>query len=155
MWEPLRRFSALQPGARSLFLRAVLLLPLVSLSLRLRGFRATQASLQNYLSNAQPTKEASAGASQLALTARAVRSAAYRSFGKATCLEKSLTLWWLLERQGIASSVRIGTRKDGEKLEAHAWVEYDGIALHESEDVHRHYAAFDEAFPVAAKSTKK
>ena len=85
---------------------------------------------------------------QVALTARMVRSAAYRSFRKASCLEKSLAVWWLLGRQGISSSVRIGTRKTGGKFEAHAWVECDGVALNEPEEPHRHYAAFDEAFPV-------
>ena len=85
---------------------------------------------------------------RVALTARMVSSAAYRSFGKATCLEKSLAVWWLLGRQGIPSSVRIGTRKTGDKFEAHAWVECDGIALNEPEEPHRHYAAFDEAFPM-------
>jgi len=40
-----------------------------------------------------------------------------------SCLAKSLTLWWLLGRQGIPSQLRIGTRKEKEKFEAHAWVE--------------------------------
>jgi hypothetical protein len=44
--------------------------------------------------------------------------------------------------------VRIGARKDGGKLEAHAWVERDGVALNEPGDAHRHYATFDAAFPL-------
>lgn len=83
-----------------------------------------------------------------------VNSAAYRTLGKATCLERSLALWWLLGRQGIASSVRIGTRKVDDKFEAHAWVECEGIALNEPEDSHRHYAAFDEAFPILDPAKK-
>jgi hypothetical protein len=70
------------------------------------------------------------------------------------CLEQSLALWWLLGQQGIPSSVRIGTRKSEEKLEAHAWVECNGVALKEAEEPHEHYAAFDEAFPVL-KAAKK
>src|SRR2546425_2827609 len=54
MWERLRRFSALERPAQELFLRAVVLLPLVALSLRWRGFRATQAALQRFLSKANP-----------------------------------------------------------------------------------------------------
>ena len=95
-----------------------------------------------------------ANAERTALTARMVRSAAYRSLGTATCLERSLALWWLLERQGIASSVRIGTRKTGQKFEAHAWVECDGVALNEPEELHKHYAAFDEAFPMLNAAKK-
>jgi hypothetical protein len=69
-------------------------------------------------------------------------------------LEQSLALWWLLGRQGIESSVRIGTRKSGDKFEAHAWVECDGVALNEEGEPHKHYAAFDETFPVL-KAAKK
>ena len=52
MWERFRRFSALERPAQALFLRAIVLLPLVALSLRWRGFRATQAALQIYRSDA-------------------------------------------------------------------------------------------------------
>jgi len=62
-----------------------------------------------------------------------------------TCLALSLTLWWLLERQGIESHLRVGIRKEGGKFEAHAWVERDGAALNEPEQQHHHYAAFDGA----------
>jgi len=58
MWERLRRFSALERPARSLFLRATILLPLVALSLRWRGFRATQATLQRSLLNDNTEREA-------------------------------------------------------------------------------------------------
>ena len=157
MWEPLRRFRALEPPARGLFLRAAVLLPFISLSLRLRGFRATQLGLQNRLPKtvSRPSDPSSQPDAELAtLTARMVRSAAHRGWGRPACLEQSLALWWLLERQGISSSVRIGTRKSEEKFEAHAWVECDGVALKEAEEPHEHYAAFDEAFPVL-KAAKK
>jgi len=65
-----------------------------------------------------------------------------------TCLEKSLALWWLLGHQGIASQLRIGARKLNNKFEAHAWVERDGTTLSDSQQEHRHYAAFDAAFPL-------
>jgi hypothetical protein len=162
MWEPLRRFKALEPRARGLFLRAVVLLPFISLSLRLRGFRATQSSLQNSLPG--PVSSASgrlgavqaggAQAQRIILTARMVRSAAHRSWARPACLEQSLALWWLLGRQGIASSVRIGTRKSEEKFEAHAWVECEGVALNEPEESHKHYAAFGEAFPIPGQAKK-
>jgi hypothetical protein len=68
-------------------------------------------------------------------------------------LEKSLTLWWLLRREGIVSSVRIGARKASGKFEAHAWVERDGAALNEPGAQHRHYATFDTAFPQQSSET--
>jgi hypothetical protein len=144
MWERLRRFSALERPARWLFLRAAALLPLVSLSLRLRGFRKTQAFLQKFLS--LPSHPADISVSSSAnLTVRMVRAAVRTSIGHPTCLDESLALWWLLGRQGIRSELKVGVRKEGEKFEAHAWVERDGMALNEPEARHQHYAAFDAA----------
>jgi hypothetical protein len=53
MWKLLQRFNALDRRAQSLFLRAVVLLPVVAVSLRLGGFRATQAMFEHFL----PTSE--------------------------------------------------------------------------------------------------
>ncbi len=149
MWERLRRFNALERPAQTLFLRAAVLLPLVSFSLRWRGFRATQAALQRFLSNAMPEQDSGSAQARAALTARMVNSADRHGFFCSSCLAKSLTLWWLLERQGITSHLRVGIRKENEKLKAHAWIERDGAILNEPEEHHRHYAAFDAAFPPA------
>ena len=143
MLKSLRKFSALERPAQALFLRALLLLPLVSLSLRLRGFRSTQSLLENSLSHAVAERHADLAKKQAAWTARMVHAADRHGFVHPTCLAKSLTLWWLLGRQGITSRLRIGIRKEKEKLEAHAWVEREGAALNEPEEQHRHYAAFD------------
>jgi hypothetical protein len=112
--------------------------------LRLRGFRKTQAFLQRFLSSSNNQADSSA-ADRAALAARMVRAAVRHSVGHPTCLEESLALWWILGRQGIASELRIGVRKQNEKFEAHAWVEREGIALNEPESLHAHYAAFDAA----------
>jgi len=144
MWERLRRFSALGRTARGLFLRAAALLPLISVSLRLRGFRKTQVSLQKYLSTSSKEDDSSVPG-RVDLTVRMVRAAVRHSVGHPTCLEESLALWWLLGRQGITSELRIGVRKHHEKFEAHAWVERAGTALNEPESLHEHYAAFDAA----------
>jgi hypothetical protein len=143
MWERLRRFSALERPARGLFLRAVVLLPLVALSLRWRGFRETQAALQRFLSKANPEPDAAFASKIAALTAHMVNAADRHGLVHPSCLSKSLTLWWLLGRQGIPSRLRIGIRKEKEKFEAHAWVERNGTALNEPDEPHHHYAAFD------------
>ena len=144
MWERLRRFSAQDGLSQGLFLRAMVLLPLVSLSLRLRGFRATQTLLQKapVVASTKPADEQK----RVELTTRMVGAAVRHSILDYTCLEQSLALWRLLAGQGIASDVRIGIRKD-EKFAAHAWVERNGCALNEPDAAHRHYAAFDAGFP--------
>jgi hypothetical protein len=143
MWERLRRFSALERPAQRLFLRAIVLLPLISLSLRWRGFRVTRAALERYLSNVYIEQDAATANVSAALAAHMVNAADRYGWVHPSCLAKSLTLWWLLGRQGIPSELRIGIRKEQEKFEAHAWVERDGAALNEPEEHHRHYAAFD------------
>jgi len=146
MRERLRRFSALERPAQKLFLRALVLLPLVTLSLRWRGFRATQAALQRFLTNASQEFSTGSAGKNTAVTAHMVNAADRHGLVHPSCLVKSLALWWLLGRQGISSHLRIGIRKENEKLEAHAWVERDGAALNEPDEHHHHYAAFDAAF---------
>lgn len=141
MWERLRRFSALEPPARRLFLRAAAVLPLISLGLRFRGFLRTRAFLEKHLS---PKKRAPGGTNP-DLIVRMVRAAVRHSLSHATCLQESLALWWLLGRHGIPSELRVGVRKQAAKFEAHSWVECGGVALNEPEAMHEHYAAFDSA----------
>jgi len=142
MWERLRRFSELEAGSRGIFLRAAVMLPLVSLSLRMRGFGATQASLQKFLLSRKQTNPILPGKTA-ELTARMVRAAVHHGVGHPSCLEESLVLWWLLGRRGIASRLRIGIKKDTAKFEAHAWVELGGEPLNEPESAHQHYTAFE------------
>ena len=143
MWARLRRFSALPGPAKGLFLRAVVLLPMLTVSLRMRGFGPTQRVLQKFI----PPRKSSppvAAVDLCALTSRMVLAAARNSPIPSTCLERSLSLWWLLARQGIATRFRIGVRKDGKEFTAHAWVEREGVAIGEPDASHLHYAAFAE-----------
>jgi len=145
MLKSLRRFRALERTAQALFLRALAMLPLVGLSLKLRGFDATQSTLRKSFSHAMPQLDSGSLYKQIALTAHMLNTADRHGFVHPSCLVKSLTLWWLLGRQGIPSRLRVGIRKEGGSLEAHAWVERGGTALNEAEEHHHHYAAFDAA----------
>ena len=147
MWARLRRFNALPFPAKIIFVRAALLLPVIGISLRVRGFRATQRWLQSRLGKPAPaTLPADATAADIQMVSRMVLAAVRHSFPPATCLERSLALWWLLARRGIATQLRIGVRKTGAKFEAHAWVERDGAAIGEPAETHLHYAAFEKEF---------
>ena len=146
MWARLRRFSALPRAAKVDFVRAALLLPLIRMSLRLRGFRATQKTLQLRIGYGVTAMPDAAAADETKLVCRMVLAAGRYSLLKNTCLERSLALWWLLARKGIDTQLRIGTRKSGEKFEAHAWVEQNGSAICEPGGIHLHYAAFEKEF---------
>jgi hypothetical protein len=71
-----------------------------------------------------------------ALTASAARwtnAAARRPWPWARCLQRSLALCLWLESKGLTPAIGIGVRKDGAGIEAHAWVEYKGRILNDSE----------------------
>jgi hypothetical protein len=146
MWERLQRFRALERPAQKLFLRGAVLLPVVSLNLKMRGFRSTQAMLEASLKRRGTRQHAAEKTESTALTVRMVHAAVREGVGHPSCLEESLVLWYLLGRQGIESALRIGIRKDDGKFGAHAWVERDGIALNQPDAQHQHYAAFDAEF---------
>lgn len=144
--------------ARGIFLHATALLPVISVSLKTRGFVSTQKFLLRFLPIAPQTSQKDSihiagDLKRTELTSRMVNAAIRHLWRASTCLEKSLALWWLLGRQGITCELRIGARKLGGKFEAHAWVEREGAALSEPQDEHRHYAAFDAAFPLHSSET--
>ena len=45
------------------------------------------------------------------------------------CLRQSLILFRILKRRSIPAELRIGARRVGDNVNAHAWIEYDGQVL--------------------------
>jgi hypothetical protein len=114
--------------------------------LRFRGFKGTLEALQKSPPSAAlaQTKNATT-AEAVQMTCRMTKAAVRYGLIRPTCLVESLALWYLLETQEIPVSLRIGV-KTTHKFEAHAWVEYAGAALNQTEQQHQHYAVFDNAF---------
>lgn len=135
-----------------MFWRAARLLLWIRVSLRLRGYNPTFASLQRRLEGVPVA--ANAGNEPVFKTNRMIHAAVHYSPLHFTCLEESLCLWYLLRKQGISPQLRIGVRKANGKFEAHAWVEYAGEAVNQPEASHLHYAAFEKEFgePPAGRS---
>ncbi len=48
------------------------------------------------------------------------------------CLARSLALAWMLRRRGLNPEFRIGVKRDGDGVDAHAWVEWRGHYLQDS-----------------------
>jgi hypothetical protein len=71
--------------------------------------------------------------------------AARRGWLRANCLQRSLTLWWLLTRRSIPAEVFVGVRNVSGQLEAHAWLEVRGEVINDHADVRTHYVPFDRA----------
>ena len=47
----------------------------------------------------------------------------------ATCLRQSLVLHGLLERRGVSSRLCLGVVRSGAAIDAHAWIECDGVTV--------------------------
>lgn len=165
MWHSVKRVLAWEASERRLLIQAVVMLPLTALGLRLFGFNRCYKGLARlttgrFNGTMELNKEGLLGKSEqeatIRRTLRIMRLAVRHGFYGGNCLSRSLTLWWLLRRQGITSDLRIGirrrcvrqkeagTRTKGEQLEAHAWVELEGYPLNESEHVHQRYVAFEQ-----------
>lgn len=149
-WTKWGRFWKLSPLQRKLTLHAMLFLPLTEAGLRVMGFRRWKQLIEYFSRSAaqQPIPKPEARLEMTERIVRAVGAAERHAAGTPTCLERSLTLWWLLRRDAVDVELHIGARKSGSRLEAHAWVEVGGVVLNDSADVHKHYARFDA--PIAA-----
>lgn len=139
MTGKIAKFCALSWPERRLLLTSVLLLPLFWIGLRVAGLSRFQAWLNRspIVSGAPKSHE------ELAAVGALVNIAGYHSPAPSTCLTRSLLLAWLLRRRGVQGELRIGVRLVDSKLEAHAWVEYQGNPINETHDVSERYAAFD------------
>jgi hypothetical protein len=81
----------------------------------------------------------------------AVSRAARFGVFRPQCLVRSLALYAMLERRGIRGSrIRIGVRRDGEQIAAHAWVEYGDFVLGDHD---AHVASFTELADVRMRTS--
>jgi hypothetical protein len=61
----------------------------------------------------------------------------------ANCLQRSLTLWWLLRLHGIASDLHFGIpRQPYATFTAHVWLQIGTTIINDSHDIHETYAEF-------------
>ena len=75
-----------------------------------------------------------AGASEVARCVWAAGAASRHHLWPMRCLARSLCLRRLLARRGIAGVLRIGVAREDGRLLAHAWVEWEGKPLGDSEE---------------------
>ena len=69
--------------------------------------------------------------------------AASHGLYRGNCLSRSLLLRSLLSREGIDGDLLIGVRSASSRIEAHAWVEYQGVVLNDQPNVRERYRPFD------------
>jgi transglutaminase superfamily protein len=141
-----RAFLALSGPERRLFLSAFLVLPIITGVLKLTGYQRLQRFIDRRAKTPTESLDSWPAAST---TDRMVKVAAARSPVPSACLSQSLTLLFLLRRQGIEGELCIGVRKGIGELDAHAWVEHRGRPLNDSDDVRHRYTTIHPAAPTA------
>ena len=115
--------------APSSFLCALTLIALDA-SLRILGMQRT-IGLAHRLAGASAADTSSAR-TLIAQTGRRIAVIAAFYPRRALCLEQSLVLFVLLRRRGVPVDLRIGVQPF--PFVAHAWVEWHGLPINESED---------------------
>ena len=137
----LKKLSAMSRSDWSVLGYACLLTPAVWVSLRVFGLPRTLA----WAAGPRPTLPAShTHARPPASFGRLVNIAARYGPVRSACLVRSLVLIRILSGRGVTGSLRIGVRKGvSSQLDAHAWVEYEGVPVNDQPNVATDFAVFD------------
>jgi hypothetical protein len=138
MISKLRTLGALSVQDKLLFFQAWLLLLLVDIALRIFPFRQVHAWLK--VSEGGIAVSADEADQMIRRCADFLDLAARYHLYAMTCLRRSLTLHWLLSRQGVFTELRFGVLREDGKLQAHAWLEYQGQPVGEKSTLTDQYA---------------
>ena len=120
---------------------ACLLMPVVWVSLRAFGLPRTLAWAvaprpSEQIHDSRVPTHASLG--------RLVNIAAGYGPIRAACLVRSLVLVRILSGRGMTGTLQVGVRKGApSQLDAHAWVEYEGLPVNDHPNVAKDFAVFD------------
>ena len=129
-----------------MLLTAAAYMPIFWLGLRLLGLPRFQARLERARKLICPV----IALPEIKELGELVNIAARHTLGSHTCLTRSLLLGWLLQRRGVQSELRIGVRFTQGALDAHAWVECEGVPVNDRPDVSTQFASFGDLVPLSA-----
>lgn len=140
-WRKLRRLG---PRQAVLLAQCLVLLPVVATLTRVAGV-ATAMSALCRVPGARWLRAGPDGLAAAVELAAVAERAARVSPWPPSCLQRSMLLWWLAQRRGIAVDLRIGVRRDpgAEHPAFHAWVELDGYVLNDRPRVASEHAVLD------------
>lgn len=129
-----RRLSA---DERRTFIAALVLVPAMHVVVRVIGFNRLQLRVANTAARATRADVPTAQAVRACVIS--INRVKRFSILRGNCLSQSFALICLLRRRGIEPTLRLGARLTESKFDAHAWVEYDGRVLNDSQDVHTRF----------------
>lgn len=129
-----------------MFARALVVLPVVTWLIRARSFSSASRWCASSRAAFGPRGARRSRSPVQSGRAVALAAAAWRPLA-VSCLPQALVLHQLLVRDGWEGCICFGARPAGSTLEAHAWVEVDGVPVNDSPDV-------AERFPVLSSATE-
>jgi hypothetical protein len=131
MRKRIEMFKVLSLSDWKILLSASFLLPLVALSLKLKGLKKTQLLIARYCHKPSPfSKLTPLQVQEAKRIANLVSISANHGIFRTNCLKQVLVLSYYLNKKGIASTLHIGVRKSHKQLlDAHAWLECAGQPL--------------------------
>lgn len=141
----LQTWASFSCREKCLLTLALILLPAITFSLQIFGFKLTHKFLAKLTHRPAADFEP---LQKVYSTVRLLKTAARYYQPWANCLKQSLGLWTLLRLQGIASSLHIGVKCQTGQFTAHAWITWQGVVLNDNENVAEEYAAFAHQFEV-------
>lgn len=146
----LARWRSLAWDERRWLLLCLLLLPLMRLALRWFGLRRTQLWLEQRYPEVADSAPDAQQLAKVQARAHLAAIAGRRGPIAATCLPQALLIYASLRRMGLRPLLQIGMRKQGERFDAHAWVELGGQALGQASLEHRAFAGLHAAGPAGS-----
>ncbi|MBI3088629.1 MAG: lasso peptide biosynthesis B2 protein [Candidatus Omnitrophica bacterium] len=108
----------------------------VEIGLRLLPFRRVTRIMLRALPRRTPPPQA-----RLDEVTRLASAVFRRAPVTLTCLKQTLILGALLARRGVPVNLKIGVAKTADTLQAHAWLEQDGLIVADQPDVAQRFQA--------------
>lgn len=136
----LRSALNFSPGEWPVLLEAWVRLLMTDLALRRRTpDRVRRIALSGEPDNVSPGSEHREALKAVRRLQLIVEAAARNHLYPMTCLRQCLVVQQMLLRRGVRAELRIGARRSEGTLQAHAWLEYEGVPLGEPGDIDSRY----------------
>lgn len=137
MLRRLRRWRHLPPHERYALLLLMAVQPVLSVLLRVFGYRWTLARVEG-LGGQKPGRTATATEIEDAeRLAQLASIAGARGPVATSCLRQAIAVYGLLRRRGLRPHIRFGVDRLGANPDMHAWVELEGVPLAQPNLRHR------------------
>jgi hypothetical protein len=136
MGRALAGWRALNGQQKRQLVVLAMVLPAIGALIRVAGFQRAAKACSRLVGQAPLRPLAPGDLAQAEAYAQLAAIAGRRGPVTTTCLRQALAVRTWLRRRGLDAQLRIGVKKNGEALDAHAWVELEGTPLAQNNLTH-------------------